>query len=52
MTAKLTLVHHLEQLKNLGYADIEAIDLVALGSGYVSLEKAPELIKLGVIQQE
>ncbi|MEJ2348141.1 MAG: hypothetical protein P8Y17_03025, partial [Patescibacteria group bacterium] len=51
--ARFALIHHLIQLKEMGYGNIKAKDLVALGTyGYVSLEKVPALIELGVLSQE
>ena len=53
LTANLALVHHLEQLKKSGFGDLPAEKLIALGSyGYVSFEKIPSLISLGLITQE
>jgi hypothetical protein len=52
LAANFALLTHLENLTASGYGDNKATDLMALGSfGYVSFEKAPELIQLGVIDQ-
>lgn len=53
LSGKIALLHHLEQLENLGYSNTPAIRLVALSSlGYSSLEKMPTLIKLGVMDKD
>jgi len=51
--ALTALLDHLIQLKNLGYQDLPAEDLLALGMcGYGSLEKMPDLIRAGVMTRE
>ena len=53
LTANFALLQHLESFVENGYGEIRATDLMTLGSyGYVSFEKIPELIQLGVIDQK
>ena len=51
--ALTALLHHLIQLKGLGYGGVQAEGLLALGMcGYGSLEKMPDLIRAGVMTKE
>ena len=51
--ALTALLDHLVQLDHLGYGDLPAENLLALGvCGYSSLEKMPDLIRAGVMTQE
>ena len=51
--ANIALLHHLRQLAKIGCGNIQASRLLAIGAnGYISFEKLPELIEIGIINKE
>lgn len=51
--ALTALMDHLNQLTRLGYGDLQAEDLLAMGMcGYSSLEKMPDLIRTEIMSKE